>query len=305
MKTDFPNSSQAPRIYHEKYERNTNVHMFKEDIALSIMPIGGKSKNFLDFSAKFIGDDSDNKNAIKVCKSLVSDDYSRGETKLICKCIERIARFLSSSGILIYEILYDIENEQIRLLPVTRDKIYRVPFGFVQIPPKDGQNYGKTFNFLNARNLWTMEMPLILGGKQGYKNIISNLKKFDSLGPRFYLKNLEEEAMSNSFNYKLYRQTNNVYTTQATLNWKWDQRDMDRDDKTEFYMFYQDLSFLWAQAILRESIIQELNTLFDRLEIKSRIVISGIPTPKEILSFQEAFVKGEKDFGDVLKYIFY
>jgi len=62
---------------------------------------------------------------------------------------------------------------------------------------------------------------------------------------------------------------------------------------------------MWAQAILREYIVQELNTLLERLDIKSKIVVTGIPSPKDILSFRDALVKGEKDFGDVLKYIFY
>jgi hypothetical protein len=148
-------------------------------------------------------------------------------------------------------------------------------------------------------------MPLILGGKQGYRNILLNLKKYDSLGPKFYMNNLEKEALSNSFNFQEYRNVCNIYTTQNTLNWKWDQRDMDKDDKTEFYMFYQDISFMWAQAILRDHIIKELNILLTRLDIKSKVVVTGIPTPKEILLFREAFVKGEKNFEDVLKYIFY
>ena len=240
MKTDFPNLSQALRIYHEQYDRNTNVHMFQEDIALSIMPLSGKSKNFIDFSAKFIGDDLENEYAIKVCKSVMRGDHYRNETDLICQCIERIARFLTWDGILIYEILYDVDNKQIRLLEVTTENIYQVPFGFLQVPPNDGQNYKKRFNFLKRKNLWKIEIPLILGGKQGYRNIISNLRKYDSLLPKFHMDNLEKGALPNLFNHQEYRQNCHIYTTQSTLNWKWDQRDIDRDDKTEFYMFYQE-----------------------------------------------------------------
>lgn len=305
MKTDFPNSSQSFSIYHRGNNINSNVHMFQEDISQSIMPYSDMLKYHKEFIASFVGTINDNEEATKICRSIMHDSHSNNVSDLICRCIEEIVRFLAWDGRLLCEIVFDKEDNQLRLCEVTTKNLYEIPFGFVQIPPLDEQEHEKRFNFLNARNLWKIEMPLLLGGKQGYRNILSRLRKFDSLGPNFYREDLGNSVLSNRFDYTDYRQENFVFTTKSTLNWKWDQRDIDRDEKTEFYMFYQDLSFKWAQTILREHIVKELNLLFENLEIDSKIVISGIPTSDDIKSYQKKIISGEKNLDDILKYLFY
>ena len=82
-------------------------------------------------------------------------------------------------------------------------------------------------------------------------------------------------------------------------------RMLDRENKTEFYTFYQDLKFYWAKTVLREHIVKELNCLFKKLDIKSEINITGIPTSKEILNFKNEFRRGEKNYDDFLKFLLY
>lgn len=303
MKINFPPSSQAIKISRE-HKRSTNVHMFQEDIVLSIMPMGAESTNFLSFDAKFVGEKLENNNAIAVCKSLGRNSYRHDESNVICQCIEDIARSLAWDGAAIYEILFNAETKKLHFLGVSTTGIYEVPFGLIQIPTKFDK-CKKRFNFLNSKNIWKIEMPPLLGEKNGYRKILSNLSKFNSLGPVFYMQGLEKGVLTKSFEYADYRQKSHIFARKSTLNWGWDLRDIDREEKTEIYQYYQDLTFSWAKAVLREHIISELNILFKKLEIKSIIEVSGIPTPKEILKFREDLLKGNKSFDDVLKFIFY
>ena len=303
MKNDYPGISKAIRVNAE-YKRNANIHMFQEDIVLGIMPMTGTSKNFLDFKAEFIGDELDNMNALEVCKSFGSDMYENDESYVICNCIENITRSLTWDGIAIYEILFNTEKEKLYFSVVSTVGIYDVPFGLLQIVFKNNESK-KIFNFLNSKNTWQLTMPYVLRGKDGFRNILSNLRKFNSSGPKFYFEDLEKGSLSNSFNYMNYRRKIHVFLRRSTLNWGWNLRDLDREEKTEIYHYYQYITFFWAKAILRDYIIDEINDLFKKLEINSKIKVSGIPTPKEILAFRKDMIDGEKSFDDVLKFIYY
>ncbi len=301
MKTNFLNSKQSVYIYNRDNEHSSSQSMFQQDIVLAIMPIGAKSKNFIDFKVQFIGELAENKNAIDICKSFNSDRYSRDETSIVCDCVENIARSLSWSGEAIYEIIVNNEKDKLSFPEVTPTNIYSVPFGLLQIPPKSDKDQ-KRYVFLQDKNLWIIKMPDILGGRNGYKKILNNLSKFNSLGPKF---SLESNEFLYFIDHSTYRHESHIFNRKATLNWGWDLRDVDREEKTEVYQYYQDLTFFWAQAVLRDYIIDELNNLFTRLEIKSRIELSGIPVPKEILKFRQEMLDGNKSFNDVLKFIFY
>lgn len=301
MKTDFPNTPQTLRIYKHR-EHNTTTNMFIEDIHLGIMPINGESKNFAKFNAEFIGDDSND--AIILCKSLMRYDNYNSINDFISQIIENIAHLISEDGIALYEILYYKENKKIIMNGVSNNNIYDVLFCFIQYKSKDEIDKSQ-LKFLRKKNIWKIEMPLALGERSGYKKIISNLDKFDSSGPKFYLDELYNSQLNHRFDYKEYRLKTHIFTTKCTLNWSWDQRDLDRENKTEFYTFYQDLKFYWAKTVLREHIVKELNCLFKRLDIKSEIKIIGIPTAKEILNFKNEFRRGEKNYDDFLKFLLY
>lgn len=301
MKTDFPNTPQTLRNYKLR-KHNTTTNMFIKDIHLGIMPINGESKNFAKFNAEFIGDDSNE--AINLCKSLKQYDSYNSTEDLISQVVESIAHSMSENGTALYEILYDKENKKIIMNSISSNNIYDVLLCFIQYKPKDKIDKAQ-LKLLRKKNIWKIEMPLVLGKSSGYKKIISNLDKFDSSGPKFYLDELYSSQLNHRFDYKEYRLKTHIFTTKSTLNWSWDQRDLDRENKTEFYTFYQDLKFYWAKTVLREHIVKELNCLFKKLDIKSEINITGIPTSKEILNFKNEFRRGEKNYDDFLKFLLY
>ena len=59
------------------------------------------------------------------------------------------------------------------------------------------------------------------------------------------------------------------------------------------------IGFRYAQAILREHIIQEINQLLAILAVKCKIIVIGLPTAKEILQIRNDMQKGDISFTEV------
>ena len=52
----------------------------------------------------------------------------------------------------------------------------------------------------------------------------------------------------------------------------------------------------WAQAVLREHIVAELNGLLRELGLQAELVVQGLPTAVSVLSVRERMVRGEISF---------
>ena len=63
------------------------------------------------------------------------------------------------------------------------------------------------------------------------------------------------------------------------------------------FSFYKMITFRWAQAILREHIISEINRLFFRLKIACELQIAGLPTSSEILQVRRELQEGSMTFA--------
>jgi hypothetical protein len=70
---------------------------------------------------------------------------------------------------------------------------------------------------------------------------------------------------------------------------------------TEYFFIARRLAFLQAQATLREHIIAELNQLLVRLVIPNAVVVSGIPTAREIAETLDNFHGGHVTFAAALE----
>ena len=91
-----------------------------------------------------------------------------------------------------------------------------------------------------------------------------------------------------------------LFTTKATAQWGWDQRDYKLQHWTEFYAVYRHIKLKWAQACIREHIVAELNQLFRRLHIEAEIVVTGLPIAQTILEVQQRMCEGDVSLTDAL-----
>lgn len=279
------------------YDIDPDVHMFTEDVHLAIMPIGGRTERQEDFAVELKGEEPDCEKAKEIIGEL--GEYDRHDTEaMVCDAIDNIARHLAWEGQAVYEIITD--NEQIYIHGFTSKYLFKIFIWFLQIiPPGDWGLWKRKYTLVSRERIWKVNIPRELGGTSGYKRVIKRLGKYSHLGPEFYRQDLEQGITTKYYDFLKYVRNSEIYFNRVTQKWGWNRRDWSQDKCTEYYSFYKMLSFRYAQAILREHIIQEINRLLDRLSIKCKLNVVGLPTAKEILQIRNDMQKGDIPFTEV------
>lgn len=290
LATRFPSLSKRSNI-------DPNVHMFTEDIHLAIMPIGGRTDKQKEFAVEFQGEEPDSEKAKQIIGELGEFDI-HDTAEMVCDAVANIARYLAWEGQAVFEILKD--EEHIYINGFTAKNLFKLFNWYLQIvPPGDWNLWKQKFTFVTKKKIWKVEIPHELGGVRGYKNVLRKLQIHNHLGPDFYRQDLERGIMAKDLDFSKYIRNGEIYYNRATHAWGWNRRDWSQDKCTEFYSFYKMLSFRYAQAILREHILEEINRLLSRLSIKCKLIVTGLPTSNEILKIREDMQKGELSFGEI------
>lgn len=278
------------------HERNIYSHMFREDICLALTPIGARSRKHPNFSTTLEG--ADREGALAILESL-SENHRENLNVTVCDAIDDIAKQLSWLGYATFEII-KTDTREISLEAITGQRTYKIPFVTLQLVPRQEWTlWKKKITICPNKKIWQITMPKLLGGKTGYKNIISNLNKFSAGGtPKFYMENLERNSSQSYFNLSEYTNSKNITIGRTTKTWGWNRRDWSTEHSTEYYTFYRMINFRKAQASLREHIIKEINKLFSRLNISCTLSITGIPSYIDIIETGELLKSGEIDFSE-------
>ena len=290
-----------PSLSHERAD-NLNVHMFTEDVHLGVMPIGGWRLGDREFRVVFKGTEKARDRAEILLSSLArygSDDPAR----LICDVVNEIALYLAWRGRAVYELVTDEMKGkgdcEISLHDFTSERLIQVPGFYVQrVPRPDREQFKRRFVFIPSREVWEVSMPLCLGGARGYGTMLCRLARFDTVGPDFYRTDLERGRWEPYLDFGSYVRIMEARAARLTKLWGWNRRDANLEGQTEFFYFYRTITFAWAKAVLREHIVRELNRLLGRLGIESRVVVSGLPSPDEILGVRRELLEGKVQFGE-------
>ena len=287
--THFPSLSRGPDI-------NQNVHMFTQDVPLAVMPIGGRTEKHKEFSVTLEGSQGEREKAEQFIGEIAR--YDRHDLSgMVCDAVEEVVRNLALEGCAVFEIIRDDDGAQ-HIWRFTSKRFWRLPKYFLQIIPRgDWDIWKKKYVVVPAGRIWYLEMPPALGGRKGYKNILRRLRRFEHIGPEFWRKDLERGVQSKGFDLQRYVRNSEIYYGQVTKTWGWNRRDWTQERCTEFYTFYKLLRFSWAQAMLREHIVGELNGLFVRLGIECKLKVTGLPTPYDILQTNSELLEGRISFG--------
>lgn len=291
-------ASHFPSLSHRD-DIDINVHMFTEDVYLAVMPIAGRTEKHPLFSVSFEGEKQDCERAIELCISLA--EYERHDpTSVLCDAVSQVATHLAWRGRAVYEIVQDEEDPlKCHLYGFTTQRLYRAPGCYIQwIPAADYDFFKKRFIILPSKDVWEISIPSILGGKRGYSRTLSRLRRFSHLGPAFWRSDLSFQKQTSGFNFQQYVLNSEIYYARATRRWGWTRRDYSQKNNTEFFTYYRIITFKWAQAILREHIINELNRLILRLRLDSKIVVSGLPSTQDILRVRYDLAEGKIRFAD-------
>ncbi|MDO8281677.1 MAG: hypothetical protein Q7U10_03475 [Thermodesulfovibrionia bacterium] len=262
-----------------------------------MMPIGGKTDKHPEFAIKFKGNEVDCERAIELCSSLAQYDHS-DIVKTVCDVVQQVTLNLAWYGYAVHEIIRDDEdNSKYHLYGFTSKRLFRLPRYFIQWVPKQDYEYlKKRYVIIPSTDIWEISIPSALGGASGYKNMLLRLKRFEHIGPKFWRSDLENQIQTKGYNFQEYVLTTESYYRKITKHWGWNRRDHSQRNCTEFFTIYKGITFRWAQAILREHIISEINKLLSRLQINAKIVIAGIPLADDILRIRQELVDGKIDF---------
>lgn len=320
MKNKFHKWLKIPRIAKpfsslgDQYDRSLILGMFREDVRLGIMPIGGESNRVPDFTVEIQGN-SDHKNrAIAILEgppNIFGNYRSDSLEKLLVDVVDILVGTLLEYGRSVHKIA-EIrgDGETYRLHNFLCQHFFHAFGRYIQIIPKDDRNlaykgypilpglWNKVYVIIPKRDVWTIAMPKKLGGYRGYRSMIRNLTRFPDVAPRFFMDQLSKQEWSMNFDPQLHKSERAFFVANATKQWGWNQRDYDLEHWNEFYSCYRTLTLQWAQACLREHIVKELNQLFQRLHIEAEIVVKGLPTAWEILKIRQQMRDGKISFSD-------
>jgi hypothetical protein len=289
MATNFPSLSRG-------IDLNPNVHMFVEDVHLSVMPIGGRTQKRQNFTVTLHGEKEECERASNLIGEFGEfDKYDLAG--MVCDAIENIAKRLAWEGRAVYEIIPD-KAGVMHVHGFASKRLIRLPGWFLQIIPRgDWQLWGKKWVIIPVSKIFYLEMPMVLGGYKGYKRILKGLRRFEHIGPPFWRRDLESGIQSRAFDFQRYVRSSEIYYGRITRAWGWNRRDWSQERSMEFFNFYKMVTFHWAQSVLREDITAEVNRLLSRLSIVCEMKVTGLPTSSEILKIRRELQEGTITFA--------
>ncbi len=290
----FPSSSTRDDV-------NPTLSMFIEDVHLAVMPIGGRTERYPNFSVIIKGEEVERARALHLLGSH-KHAYRNNDKEAISDRVNEIAEHLSWQGRALYEIvLSKREVNEYSLYGFTTARLIKVLGFYIQVVPLADYKYiKKRFIILPSKDVFDIAMPPCLGGVSGYRKVLYKLRRFDALGPKFWQRDLEKRKGMPTFDLREYRGLVEAYQSRVTKVWGWNRRDYLLENNTEYYSFHKRIILASAQAQLRKHILGEINKLLQRLMITATIEVNDLPSPEDISKIRNELEAGKMSFTRAL-----
>jgi hypothetical protein len=274
--------------------------MFAEDCALAVMPIGGRSSHHPDFDVKVHGLASDAQSATGLLESIGRFGRSLNARELVSDSTYTVAQSLCERGAAVYEITQP-EHGLFKAHWFPVDRLIRVPGYYVQwFRRADIKHLGRRLNWIPSGSVWKIEVPKELGGRRRHNSRLRRLRRYETIGPRFMLQQIESGNLDLGYDFKTYTDASVLNVLRATRDWGWNRRDYRDDVLTQFCVIYQLITFNWARAVLRNHIVESINDLLARLRLSAKVEVLGLPEPDDILRARDKLQAGDLSFDDAL-----
>jgi len=301
------------RVYRRhRYDYDREIFMFIEDMHNSIMPFTRLHRNGPKFEVKL--DPNLDGLEFLISEALHGKRYGYSLAEALSDFIREATQPLFFYGRIAYEIVYETDVD---------GKISK--FEFESIKPlsikKVFGNYFQIIPWWVARNIHTkvgvnripkekmlyIEFPKKLGGRKGVKKI---LKRLEILGkelvPDFQMESIKDNR-NIGFDLNQYTREKYLEKAQITKHFGWHQRKIPDNEILEYYSMFRRLKFALSQAIIREHILEAINQSLNGslLNLKTRIVMDGIPSSKQIEAEFQTLKAGNLEFGELFKTTIY
>jgi hypothetical protein len=281
-------------------ERSATLHMFTQDIAVSLMPRAAWSRR-REIRVKIDGSEEGTDRALLLLESFSGDNHYDVEG-IVASAVDTIAQYLAAWGEVVFEVLRNESGEAVALSAFTPDSVRSVGLGWLQwIPAREREHMKKPKRalFFPRASVFTIAVPRSLGGRGGHRRLVKRLIKFDSLGPRFVQTDLEAGKWPAEVEFGNYHRSKRILDYILTNRWGWNARDSSLQYVTEFYQVWRWLRFQKALSILRQHVLQELNSFLSAELVGATIVVEGVPETKAIALCESDLSTGQLGFKEV------
>lgn len=298
----WPKRHARGHLPHAKSRRNDMQgmsFMFTRDIQLGMMP-SRYSKDTPDYKVEL-------KNKDKALEKQLTEllNISRSPvndlSEAVAEFIDTCTMYMSYWGDVVFEILRNEksgEPEKLDSLPPKTVK--KILWQYIQFVPKqDIADDGKRFIRLPSEHIWRITMPRELGGVRKHRRMIRRLNELSNTTPQFTFEGLDFGA-KDGFDFDYHHMSRDIAIEQCTRRFGTIPSFGQLKHTMEYYFIANRLQSALAKALLREHIVKELNAFMARLDIDNELVISGIPTVKDINVVVEELKQGKISFADAL-----
>ena len=286
------------------------VHMFLEDVRLQLIPL---SLNGLE-DARFQIMPSDERTVLTV-GTLFSDPSqhpfdlrsyrNRDFSDILSTFIAEVGRELAQNGNSFWEIGKVLDGDT---NAVTCSKLFWIAGEVTERrndvrqrfwQKKEGTKRKKEV-ILPSSSVQAFKLPRALGTVRAQRRRIGILQDASKIMPSFVEQNLSRLEQDPDYKHTDYSRAQFKALAKAMTEWGWIGRFPDDRYTTEFYNYLRQIKFQKVLAVLRESIIRDINALLQRLEIECEIRLHGLKTASEINEVMEQLKTGSISFGEAM-----
>jgi hypothetical protein len=284
-----------PSLRQSEESIHQNVFMFVEDISHPMPFRFGKKKTI---SVHLNGKEGEQQKALQILDELSEHSGYSPEEKL-SNAVDSLAKRIAWEGRVQFELIPRDDGTTL-FHAVTTKRLFRlIGFAVQYLSPEDRKYWqSSAVRWVSLSALWSIDVPRELGGRHGYRQLLSNLRKFGNLGPQFLSFDFQHGNNPTNFDIKEYARSNNIFRYIVAHAWGWDCRDWSTDRTTEFYNLYRSAAAERAKRLFRSHIISQINSLLARLEIGCTISVEDLPSAADAQRMQEELVTGELSFKD-------
>ncbi len=281
-------------------------HMLIEDVALGIMPIGGRAEK-KPFRV-YLTPPNDQVQEI-IAAAIGQRDYSYDFAGAVCEFFHDCAQLTIAHGEAVYELVYlsagdDASPEAFQLVLVQPHTLIHRRGAFVQYVPADVAHERKIPRYirLQADRLLVFHPPPYVRRK--LPQILQSLAFLSrEIFPDFALRQVDSRSQV-GFDSIAFMRSQKLALAEAGTLIGWGARSLLQEEMLEYYALDRQLRFERFKIELRNNILNELNRGVARageeLRFAARLEIEGLPTLADVETAQAALALGDRPFKDVL-----
>ena len=279
----------------------SHAFMFTRDIHTGIMPF--RNGRTYPFTIKLARKNQRLEDQLKEFLDVGTHGGRNQLDETVWNIVDILSHYLASFGDAYLEIIYDsdksgLKGKKLEFLP--RGKIVKLFSRYIQLAPaRDWERNKKKFYVIPSSRIWHVKLPRKLGTPQQHRKMLKQLSLLSELMPKFALKT-SDRGNSEKYDFTAHRKARDIAIESATSRWGSISSLGRIEGTTEYYQIVNGLQIAYSKALLREHIINEVNSLLARLGIRNSLKVTGLKTSVEINDTIQKLERGEIGLTDAI-----